>query len=135
MEYGVVTLVWLTPYLAFVQYQQGLIDYFRTGLATSGSEASRTRLGRLTFDELPEGGWLTWRPIDPAGLPTFRVRWKTDVDEARRRAIEAELGLLAPELAEGRTWRYHLEPPAMRRSRDWFHVARSRTPPASIAPR
>ncbi len=109
--FGVLTLAWLTPYLGYVQYQQGLIDYFRTGLATSGSEANRTRLGRLTLDELPAGGWIVSRPINPAGLPTFRVRWKPEVDDARRRAIEADLGLLAPEHAEGRTWRYHLAPP------------------------
>jgi hypothetical protein len=111
VEYGVVTLVWLTPYLGYVQYEQGLINYFRTGLATSGSEASRTRLGRLAFDTLPEGGWIVSRPIDPVGLPAFRVRWKPDVDDARRRAIETELRLLAPERADGRTWRYRLEPP------------------------
>jgi hypothetical protein len=111
VEYGVMTLVWLTPYLGYVQYQQGLVAYFRTGLAISGSEANRTRLGRLTFDRLPEGSWIVWRPIDPARFPAFRVRWKPDVDDTRRQAIETQLGLLAPELAEGRTWRYRLEPP------------------------
>jgi len=112
VEFGFLTLACLTPYLGYVQYQQGLINYFRTGLATSGTEASRTWLGRLTFDALPDGGWVGSRPIDPAGLPTIRVRWKPEVDDRRRESIEAELQLLAPEHAEGRTWKYRLEPPA-----------------------
>lgn len=111
LEYGVLTVVWLMPYLAYVQYQQGLIDYFRTGVAISGSEASRTRLGRLTFDPVPAGAWIAWRPVEPSTFPEFRVRWKTNVDDARRRAMERELGLLTPEQAEGRTWKYRIEPP------------------------
>jgi hypothetical protein len=112
IEFGVLTLACLTPYLGYVQYQQGLINYFRTGLATSGTEAKRTRLGRLTFDALPDGGWVVSRPIDPAGFPSIRVRWKPEVDDRRRESIEGELQLRAPEHAEGRTWKYRLEPPA-----------------------
>ena len=112
IAFGVLTLAWLTPYLAYVQYQQGIISYFRAGLATSRSEANRTLLGRLSFDALPDGGWLVSHPIDPAGLPTIRVRWKPEVDDRRRQSIEAELQLLAPEHAEARTWKYHLERPA-----------------------
>jgi hypothetical protein len=111
VEYGIVTLVLLAPYLAYVQYQQGIVEYFRTGLAISGSEASRTRIARLTFDPLPAGAWVIRRPVDATTFPGLRVRWKPEVDDARRRSIETELGLLAPEHAEGRTWRYHLEPP------------------------
>jgi hypothetical protein len=107
----VLTLVWLTPYFAYVQYQLGIVNYFRTGLAISGSEATRTRLGRLTFDDVPEGPWIISQPEDLSRLPSFRIRWKPDVEDGRRRAIETELGLLAPEHAEGRTWRYRLEPP------------------------
>jgi hypothetical protein len=112
IEFGVVTLACLTPYLGYVQYQQGLINYFRTGVATSGAEANRTWLGRLAFDALPDGGWVVSRPVDAAGFPTIRVRWKPEVDDQRRQSIEAELQLRAPERAEGRTWKYRLEPPA-----------------------
>ncbi len=112
IEFGLLTLACLAPYLGYVQYQQGLINYFRTGLATSGTEANRTFLGKLTFDALPDGGWVVSRPVDAAGLPTIRVRWKPEVDDQRRQSIEAELQLRAPERAEGRTWKYRLEPPA-----------------------
>ena len=111
MEYGVLTLVCLAPYLAYVQYQQGIVEYFRIGIAISGSEAARTRIGRLTFDPLPAGSWVVLRPVDPMTFPGFRVRWKPDVDDRHRRAVETELGLLAPEHAEGRTWTYRIEPP------------------------
>jgi hypothetical protein len=111
VEYGILTVLWLTPYLAYVQYQRGLVDYFRTGLAISGSEASRTRFGRLTFDAPPAGSWIAWPSEDPDSF-AIRVRWTPDVDEARRRTLERDLGLLAPEHAEGRTWRYRLESPA-----------------------
>jgi hypothetical protein len=111
LEYGILTAVCVAPYLAYVQYQQGLVSYFRTGVAISGSESSRTRFGRLTFDPPPAGSWIAWRPMDPASFPGIRVRWKPDVDDARRGAIEDQIGLLAAEHAEDRTWKYRVEPP------------------------
>jgi hypothetical protein len=109
VEYGFIALICVAPYLAYVQYHLGLVVYFRSGLQTSAREASLTRLGRLTFD-LP-AGWVTWKPVDPAGFPGIRVRWKPDVDDARRQALEHELRLIRPEHAEGRTWKYLIEPP------------------------
>jgi hypothetical protein len=111
LEYGLLTVMWLAPYLAYVQYYQGIVEYFRTGLAISASEASRTRLGRVTFNALPDGPWVAWDPVDPASFPGIRVRWTPDVDDARRQALEHELSLIAPEHAEGRTWKYRIEPP------------------------
>lgn len=109
LEYGFITLICVAPYLAYVQYYQGIVPYFRNGLQTSARESSLTRLGRLTFDA--PAGWVAWKPVDPASLPGIRVRWKPDVDDARRQALEHELRLINPEHAEGRTWKYLIEPP------------------------
>jgi hypothetical protein len=111
LEYAVVTLLCIAPYLVYVQYQQGLIDYFRTGLAISRAEASRTRFVRLTPDPFPDGSWISWQPADLSGFPGIRVRWKPEVDDARRQALEGEIGLLAGELDQERTWKYQIEPP------------------------
>jgi hypothetical protein len=109
LEYGFITLILVAPYLAYVQYHEGIVAYFRTGLLISVRESSLSRLPRLTFDA--PAGWVAWKPVDPASFPGIRVRWKPDVDDARREALERELRLTSPEYAEGRTWKYRIEPP------------------------
>lgn len=111
LEYGGVTLLCIAPYLAYVQYHQGLLDYFRTGIAISRSEAFRTQFVRLTPDPFPAGAWIAWQPVDPSRFPGVRVRWKPDIDDARRLALEGEIGLLAGEFDQNRTWKYQIEPP------------------------
>ena len=51
----------------------------------------------------------------------FDIRWKEDVDDTTRRALEAELGLTAAQRVErdprGRTWEYRLRTPTRDRVR------------------
>lgn len=51
-------VVFASPYLAYVQYQSGLVSYFQTGIAISRTEALRTSSVHADFDPLPAGRWL-----------------------------------------------------------------------------
>jgi hypothetical protein len=58
--------------------------------------------------------------VVPLSTP-FDIRWKPDIDETKRREIEAELGLADPLQVErdprGRTWEYRLRTPTRDRVR------------------
>jgi hypothetical protein len=70
--------------------------------------------GRRPADESADNA------VAPLSSP-FDIRWKPDVDEARRRQVEAELGLAdAQQVARdprGRTWEYRLRTPTPDRVR------------------
>ena len=50
--------VFASPYLAYVQYQSGLVPYFQNGIAISRTEAARTSAVHAEFEPLPAGRWL-----------------------------------------------------------------------------
>ncbi|HEY6506570.1 MAG TPA: hypothetical protein VIY56_01070, partial [Vicinamibacterales bacterium] len=108
---GLLGLVFVSPYLAYVQYHVGVIPYFQTGVAISRTEAARTSRVRAEFDPLPQGRWLQWQPPGPAQLPAVHVRWAPSVGPALRIALEQTLGLQHPEHDNGTTWVYRIEPP------------------------
>jgi hypothetical protein len=57
-ELVLVGVVFASPYLAYVQYQSGLVPYFQNGIAISRTEAARTSGVHADFDPLPAGRWL-----------------------------------------------------------------------------
>jgi hypothetical protein len=70
--------------------------------------------GRRPADEAADNA------VEPLSSP-FDIRWKAEVDETKRRQIEAELGLAdAQQVARdprGRTWEYRLRTPTRDRVR------------------
>jgi len=58
---------------------------------------------------LLSAGLLLW--LEPPHPVRLHIRWTTDVDEARRAALERELRLSRGQLSEGTTFVYELETP------------------------
>ena len=56
-------------------------------------------------------GWILSRTLADGPVP-INVRWKADVTEARRAALEQELRLTAGHPTEGTTWTYLLTDPS-----------------------
>jgi len=63
-ELVVLAMVFVSPYVAYVQYHGGVGPYLRNGIAISQTEASKTLGVRAEFDPLPAGRWLE----DGAGI-------------------------------------------------------------------
>jgi hypothetical protein len=111
--YGGMALLFAAPYFVYVQYHLGVVNYFKVGVAISGSEASRASRVWPTFHRLRSGPLLTRAVRDADDLPGIHVRWRGDLSAMEREAHERRLGLLYPEHYEDDgTWRYRLEPPA-----------------------
>lgn len=110
MAYAGVVLLLVSPYLAYVEYHLGLVDYFRLGAQISRTEA---RSGSWSWPVLriAPGPLLVVRPRTREELARIHVRWRGDVDDDVRRQHERALGLAyaEPDQAE-RTWRYWIEP-------------------------
>jgi hypothetical protein len=81
LAYGILTLLCVAPYLVYVQYQQGIIDYFRT--ASRPAAARRRERGSVACHSTRsplEHGWhshLPTRPVfqvfESAGRPTSTI--------------------------------------------------------------
>jgi hypothetical protein len=111
--YAGMTLLFASPYFAYVQYHLGIVNYFRIGVAISGSEASRASRVWPGFHPIRGGPLLTRAMRTPDDLPAIHVRWGRELSEAERVAHERALGLLYPERRDDNgTWRYRVEPPA-----------------------
>ena len=98
--YSLVVVLFLSPYLVFVQVHGGLISYLQTGV-----EFSLVRMGRTE----PE-----WTLRSEARQLPIQVRWSPDVagDDAARGASEQRFHLGNPEHRAGATWRYILGDPS-----------------------
>jgi hypothetical protein len=98
----------VAPWLAFVSYQQGLINYFKSGLEFSRAEAERNRgpLSLPRFDIEP-AQLMTLRP---PFRPTAIVEWKSGTPETMRHSVEAEFGLVPLEPADNPPREYYGSP-------------------------
>ena len=111
--YAAVTLLWLSPYLWYVQREQGLVAYFQTGIAVSRAEAGRADWMLPRFSPIRPGPYVILKPRAADDLPAIAVRWRTGLPEQTRLQYERALDLRYPELRDdGQSWRYRVEPPA-----------------------
>ena len=95
---GCVALL-LLPFFAYVQWNVGIVNYVRAGLAFTEAEYRGRRV------ELPPQFDLV--PRVPQA-PTVNVRWAATIDAATRARIEREHGLEEPALVRDHTWQYRL---------------------------
>jgi hypothetical protein len=111
--YAGLVLLCVSPYLAYVQLNVGLVEYFRTGLQVSRTEAQRGDWNLPRFVPVQSGPIVLTKPRSADDLPAIAVRWRMGLSDDDRHAHERSLGLLYPELRDdGQSWRYRVEPPA-----------------------
>ncbi len=96
--YALVVVLFLSPYLLFVQIHGGLISYVQTGLEFSGAKVERS--------------WPQWVPSPAVRWWTaeVRIQWSPVAagDDVARAVAEQRYGLSNPEYLAGTTWRYDL---------------------------
>jgi hypothetical protein len=86
-------LVIALPWLAYVEYYQGLASYLQSGLAFSRAEAANSTMDRLPrFDVSRSEGLVRLRPPQ---RPSAIVEWKADTPAAVRHELERKY-LLEP---------------------------------------
>ena len=113
--YGGLIVLVASPCLVYVQWQVGLVEYFRTGLAVSRAEAQLADWILPSFAPIRSGAVVVTRRRSADDLPAIAVHWRPGLSESDRHAYERTLGLLYPELRDdGESWRYRVEPPAAR---------------------
>ena len=111
--YALITLLWASPYLVYVQRQIGLIAYFRTSIAVSRADAGRADWILPVLTPIRQGPLVVMRPRAADDLPAINVRWRSGLSDTGRLGHERALGLLYPELrGDGESWRYRVNPPA-----------------------
>lgn len=98
-------LLLVAPYLAFVQWNTGLMSYFRTTFETAADETRRTQT-QLPWVELDWDGAVPRLKAPPPAQ--IHVRWAPTVSADDRSHLERTLGLSRPTFDSGRTWRYDL---------------------------
>jgi len=95
---GCVALL-LLPFFAYVQWNVGIVSYFRAGLAFTEAEYRGRRVElRPQFDLAPR--------VPEA--PVINIRWASTVDAATRARVEAAHNLERPAYLREQTWQYHL---------------------------
>jgi hypothetical protein len=105
--FAALLVLWLMPFLIYVQAHLGLWTYLRLGVATYQGEGSRTRVALPMFRI--DGGPLFIRLADDvSGLPRIHIRWAPSVSEASRQTHERAVPLLHAEHLTERTWRYRV---------------------------
>ena len=112
--YVLVTLLWASPDLAYVQRETGLVAYFRTSIAVNQAEAGRAdRILLPALTPIRRGLPFVIRPRAAENLPSINVRWRRGLPDAARLGHERALGLRYPEIRDdGESWRYRVDPPA-----------------------
>jgi hypothetical protein len=103
-QYGLVGLLLLAPFLAFVQATAGLPRYVR-GISPQADRALSIQFNWLPF------AVDTRAPLAVVRPPTARrvnLRWADGIAEADRWRLEARYGLRRPMHEDGSTWSYVL---------------------------
>ena len=110
VAYGAILALCLAPYMIYVQWQLGIVNYFRVGIGMSRKEPRQVFAWPF---EWKAGPVVMRLPTDPMDLPGIHVRWRPTVTAETRKRDEAEVGLLAPEPQDDPyTWTYHVDPDA-----------------------
>jgi hypothetical protein len=107
-SFAVTSFVLVSPWLAYVSYEQGLVDYFASGIGFSRAEAETTMLRGLPRLQVDAGQELL--SLRPPARPVANIEWTADVDESTRRGLEARYGL-EPAL-DGGAGDYHMRSPS-----------------------
>jgi hypothetical protein len=112
-EYVSMVALVVSPYLVYVQYQIGIVEYLRIGVAISQTE-NRSDRPWPSFDPVASGPLLTRREVTERDLLAIRIRWAASVDDAERLRYEQQWGLQFPSADpdDPRTWSYRLDRPA-----------------------
>ena len=100
-NYGVATLVLLSPFLIFLQMTTGLLQQ----ASGAGRDVAAFRVIRMPFEFDSRAPLVAF--VAPSG-PRVNIRWAPNIDSATRQRLEKKHALLAPQLIEGTTWSYVL---------------------------
>lgn len=104
---GAAAAVLIAPFLLFLAFNGGVVEYFRAALVYVVRDAERTSfaLPRLTLDfSRPLVAWSTAAPSEQVRI---NVRWSA-MPAAERQAREARYSLKAGEALDATTWSYVL---------------------------
>jgi len=104
LQCGVMTLLLLSPFLAFLQMTTGVVHQIES-IAPQMAGASRVRINWLPFQFDLAAPLL--RLAVPSG-PRVNVRWVDQLPDHTRRSLEQKHALLGPQQVEGPTWSYVL---------------------------
>jgi hypothetical protein len=102
--FAVTAFLLVSPWLAYVSYEQGLVDYFASGIGFSRAEAESTIIRALPRMHVEAGRELV--TLRPPARPIAKIEWSPDTDDQTRHALEARYGL-EPLPAEG-PGEYHM---------------------------
>lgn len=105
-------LVWLLPYFALVQANEGVVAYFQERIrfaAALDTEARRTI--PFVVDRSAPASWITIPPAQPVAVG---VQWAPDVTPGEQSALERRYGLERPAHAagDGGRFQYVVEDPS-----------------------
>jgi hypothetical protein len=84
-------LVLVSPWLVYVAYYQGLVDYFASGIGFSRAEAESTVI--RTLPRLHVDGDRGLLSLQPPARPVARILWTAETTGDSRRALEQRYGL------------------------------------------
>jgi hypothetical protein len=104
----VVAAAWAIPYLAVMQLNGGVVEYFRKAMVYASRDAERTSFIAPRLEVGSREPLVRIAAVPPAAPPEVKVRWSPATTDAVRREAEARYALLRSELREGRTWNYEL---------------------------
>ncbi len=109
MQLAALVVLFLLPYLVYVQRHTGILAYFQRGAAISATEGQRARTWPL-----PDAwrGWAVFRVDEPprAYLAPLKIRWRAGLSDGDRRLHERNRSLLHAEHRGGTTWSYFVDP-------------------------
>jgi len=84
-------LLLVAPWLLYVAYYQGLVDYFASGIGFSRAEAESTVIRTLPRIQVDANRELL--SLQPPARPVARILWRPETSEDSRRAMERRYGL------------------------------------------
>jgi hypothetical protein len=99
---GIITCVFLLPWMIFVQSTAGLPSYF-TGITPQMQHVSTVRFNWLPVAIDRSAPLYT---TSPPPEQRINVRWHQEVGDSLRHARETKYGLTNPDRVEGSTWSY-----------------------------
>lgn len=105
---GAMTVLWLAPFLAWVQVSEGLLEYFRTRVELSRSFGLGADRPNPWFS-VGTGEPLLALRLAPAPPASLSIVWTPETSQEARRELERQYGLTEqPSATADRWWGYEL---------------------------
>ena len=101
-------LIFVAPYLVFLQLSGGIREYVRQAVAFARADAERTSFRKPVFDTAGVTPIVSLAPVAAAPPPHVNVRWAAALSDQERQRREQQYGLHNGERREGTTWNYLL---------------------------